>query len=253
MAKKIDLSVVIIARNEEQMIADSLRSALWAREIVVVDSGSSDKTVAIAKKFGAKVIKAPFEKIEFAHWRNLGKEATLGKWLIYLDADERVTPELKDEIIALLSNAGFAAYEIPRRNFYLGQEVHYGGAWPDYVKRLFLKEKLKRWERSLHEDPVFEGSLGRLTSPLIHITHRDLSSMLQKTNKWSEIEADLLYKAGHPPVTWWRVLRIMLGEFIDRGIWRQGLRDGTVGWIEVIFQVFSRCITYIKLWEKQNA
>ena len=114
------------------------------------------------------------------------------------------------------------------------------------------RKKLKRWEGRLHEEPVFEGQLGHLQEPMVHLTHRDLSSMIEKTSSWSKIEAELLDQAGHPPVTWWRILRVMLSEFWERGIKKQGFRDGTVGWIEVIFQMFSRFVTYVRLWESQK-
>jgi hypothetical protein len=151
-----------------------------------------------------------------------------------------------------MGNTKYAAFAIPRRNFYLGKEMHFGGAWPDYVKRLFFKKKLRYWERELHEDPVFEGEMGKLKNPIIHITHRDLSSMVEKTREWSKIEAELLFKARHPPVTWWRILRIMLSEFWQRGVKLQGWRDGTIGWVEIIFQMFSRFVTYGRLWELQQ-
>jgi len=253
--KKMKLSVVIIARNEEKMIGDcleSVRQLADADEIILVDSGSTDKTLQIAKKYGAKVISFPFRKLEFAKWRNAGLKVAKSDWILYLDADERATPELKKEMETVLPGSKYTAYEIPRKNFYLGQEMRYGGAWPDYVKRLFLKKKLKSWEKELHEDPIFEGELGRLRSPFIHLTHRDLSSMVEKTREWSKIEAKLLDEADHPPVTWWRLLRVMLSEFWQRGIKLQGLRDGMVGWIEVIFQMFSRFITYARLWELQS-
>lgn len=251
MAKK-KLSVVIIARNEEEMIGDCLKSVNWADEIIVIDNASTDKTAMIAKKHGARVAKGPAATLRFSRLRNLGLKKATGDWLLYLDADERVTPQLAKEIPQAILGSKFTAYDIPRRNFYLGQEMRYGGAWPDHVKRLFARKKLRRWEKELHEDPVFEGKMGRLKSPLIHLTHRDLSSMVEKTKGWSKIEADLLYQAGHPPVTWWRLLKIMLLEFWQRGIKKQGWRDGTVGWIEIIFQMFSRFITYARLWEKQQ-
>lgn len=250
--KKPKLSVVIIAKNEEVMIKDCLESAKWADEVILVDTGATDNTPQIAQKFGAKVISLPFKKLEFAKWRNAGLKAAQGDWVLYLDADERITPELKKELQTVLADPQYAAYEIPRRNFYLGQEMHYGGAWPDYVKRLFLKKKLKAWEKELHENPIFEDEMGKLKSPFIHLTHRDLSSMVEKTREWSKIEAKLLFEAGHPPVTWWRLLKVMLTEFWQRGIKLQGLKDGVVGWIEVIFQMFSRFITYARLWELQN-
>ena len=244
------LSVIVIAKNEEQMIRDCLASIKWADEIILVDSGSTDKTMEIAKKYSARIISLPTEKLEFAKWRNAGLKEAKGNWVFYLDADERITPELQKEIKESIKY--FTAYEIPRQNFYLGKEMHYGGAWPDYVKRLFLKEKLKRWIGELHEDPVFEGEMGRLKNPIVHIAHRDLSLMVEKTREWSKIEAELLYKTRHPPVTWWRILRIMLSEFWLRGVKLQGWRDGTVGWIEIIFQMFSRFVTYGRLWELQQ-
>jgi len=247
------LSVIVIAKNEEQMIGDCLKSVRQlADEIILVDSGSTDKMVDIAREYGAKIINLPSEKLEFAKWRNAGLKEAKGSWVFYLDADERVTPDLQEEIQFAIEKKEYIAYQIPRRNFYLGKEMHYGGAWPDYVKRLFLKEKLKKWVGELHEDPVFEGEMGRLKNPIVHITHRDLSSMVEKTCQWSKIEAELLYKAGHPPVTWWRILRIMLTEFWLRGVRLQGWRDGTVGWIEIIFQMFSRFVTYGRLWELQK-
>jgi len=255
--KKPKLSIIIITKDEEKMIGDCLESIKWADEIVLVDSGSTDKTVEIAKKYGAKITTFLSKTPNYAEWRNKGLQETKGDWVFYLDADERVTPHLKEEIKSSIINhqPSIIAYAIPRCNFYLGRKMHYGGAWPDYVKRLFKKDKLKGWEGRLHEEPTFsggEGELGHLKEPMIHLTHRDLSSMVEKTRKWSKIEAELLYRAGHPPVTWWRILRIMLTEFWQRGVKLQGWRDGTVGWIEIIFQMFSRFITYARLWEMQN-
>lgn len=246
------LSVIIIARNAEELIGDCLQSVKWADEIIMIDSGSTDKTTEIGKKFGAKVIEVSGKPINFSQWRNQGLKAAKGKWVFYLDSDERVTPGLKKEIKAVIKQGKGNAFAIPRRNFYLGKEVRHGGAWPDYVKRLFKKDKLEKWKGRLHEEPVFEGELGHLKEPMVHLTHRDLSSMVEKTRQWSMIEADLLYQAKHPPVTWWRILRIMLGEFWKRAVRQQGWRDGTVGWIEIVYQMFSRFITYARLWERQQ-
>lgn len=246
------LSVIILAKDEEKVIEDCLESVhQLADEIVLVDTGSTDRTPEIAKKFGAKVISVYRGKLEFSRWRNEGLKTANGEWILYLDADERITPELKREMQKVIRDKQYDAYAIPRRNFYLGKEVRFGGARPDYVKRLFRKDKLQKWKGRLHEEPVYEGELGYLKEPMIHLTHRDLSSMVEKTREWSKIEAELLYEANHPPVTWWRILRIMLGEFYKRGIRLQGWRDGMVGWIEIIFQVFSRFITYARLWEIQ--
>ena len=146
----------------------------------------------------------------------------------------------------------YSAYAIPRRNFYLGREMKFGGARPDFVKRLYKRDKLKGWRGQLHEEPIFKEEMGHLKEPMVHFTHRDLSSMVEKTKDWSKIESKLLFEADHPPVTWWRIFRIMISEFWKRMIVLQGWRDGTIGWIEGVFQVFSRFITYARLWERQN-
>ncbi len=260
----MSLSVVIIARNEEKLIGEAIESAKFADEVLVLDTGSTDKTAAVAKKAGARVIKRPTKGLAFARWRTEAIKEVRGDWIFYLDADERITPELKSEILQIVSHSlshtgcvhsdtpGVSmAYAVPRENYYLGRRVRWGGAWPDYVKRLFWKKALKKWTGRLHEEPVFEGKLTHLRNPIRHYTHRDLTSMVAKTIEWSKLEAEELYRAHHPPVTWWRILRIMLTELWQRGIRKQGFRDGTVGVIEVIFQVFSRFITYARLWEIQ--
>ncbi len=150
------------------------------------------------------------------------------------------------------SSYGLAAYAIPRKNILLGKEMKFGGWSPDYQVRLLRRKNLKGWEGKLHEHPVFQGDLGKLKNPMLHFAHRNLSSMVEKTNQWSKIEAELLYKAGHPPITWWRILKMMLREFWQRGVKLKGWRDGTVGWIEVIFQIFSRFLIYASLWELQQ-
>lgn len=248
------LSAVILARNEEGVIEDCLESVKWADEIILVDSGSTDKTCKIAKEYGAKIVDVAFKGLEFSRWRNLGKEKAIGDWILYVDADERATPLLRTEIEKELERKPqpYTAFSIPRRNFFLGREMRYGGAWPDYVKRLFLKKKLNRWERKLHEDPIFEGKMGKLENPLVHITHRDLTSMLTKTIAWTEIEAELLYRAKHPPVVWWRFFRMMATKFFERIVKLGGWRDGTEGWINAIFETFNTFIIYARLWERQQ-
>jgi len=262
---KTRLGVVIIAKNEEKLIAAAIKSVRFASEVVVIDTGSIDRTINIAEELGARVVKKPAKDLAFAQWRTMAIKEVESDWILYLDADERITPELGREIGQIIKRAesgqldfsgaeGTTAYAIPRENYYLGQRVRYGGSWPDYVKRLFYKQALKKWTGRLHEEPVFKGKMGHLENPMRHYTHRDITSMVEKTTKWSVLEAEELfnnYPGGHPPMTWWRFFRIMLTEFWNRGIKKQGLRDGTTGVVEVIFQMFSRFITYARLWEMQ--
>ena len=234
------LSVAIIARNEEELIAEAIKSAKFSDEIVVyLSPQTTDQTEEIARKLGAKIITQKGES--FDQWRtNLIKE-TRGEWLFYLDADERFTPKGGAEIRKIVNKGSkeFSAYATPRANYYLGKRVKHGGSWPDYVERLFFKEDLKKWENKLHERPIYKGKLGYLKNPIKHLTHRDLASMVKKTIKWGKIEADLLFKANHPPVVAWRIFRMMLTKFWERVIKQGAWKDGTVGWINSIFETFN--------------
>jgi glycosyltransferase involved in cell wall biosynthesis len=249
--KKIKISAAIIAKDEEKMIEDCLKSLAWVDEIVLIDSGSTDRTCDIADKYTAKIIKV--KGGNYSDWRNEGLVNARGEWILYVDADERITPLLRKEIESLITNqqSEFNAYAIPRRNVILGKEMKHGGWWPDYVKRLYKKDKLEKWSGELHEEPVFTGNLDHLKNPMIHIKHSDLSQMVEKTNKWSEVEARLLYEANHPKMVWWRFIRIILTELWLRLIKLKGILDGVEGIIYSFYQAWSKFITYAKLWELQ--
>lgn len=248
---KVSLTVIIPARNEEKMLVGCLKSVKWADEIIVVNNGSDDKTALLARSLGAKLIYCKRNGINYSKPRNLGAKEASGEWLLYVDADERSTPSLKREIEKAIKNPAFAAYTIPRQNIFLGHPMRHGGWWPDRVMRLIKKSQLEGWFGNLHEQPEIVGKIGAFENPLTHLTHRSLSEMLKKTNEWSALEAELLFKAHHPKMTWWRFLAVAGREFWYRGIVKLGFLDGTVGVIEIIYQMFSRMITYAKLWELQ--
>lgn len=246
------LTILIIAKNEEAYIGDCLKSARWADEVVLMDTGSTDKTIEIAKRMKVKILSNKFSGgLQFAKWRMEALSCAKSKWVLYLDADERITPELKDEINLVTKSSKCVAYSIPRRNFLLGKELHHGGWWPDYVKRLFLKESLKGWKGSLHEEPIINGHMGYLSSPMIHLQPETIEPMFQKTIVWSRLEAKLLFDSNHPQVAWWRVIRMGVTTLFDRLIKKQGFRDGVEGVIESFFQAFHYMIVYIQLWEMQ--
>ena len=245
MNQKNTCSAIIIAKNEEARIAVCIEHVRFANEIIVVDNGSTDTTAHIATSLHATVITKSGK--DFSALRAIGAKQATGDWLLYIDADELVTSELQHEIIEKVANGTAAAYFITRENYYLGHR------WPtkDKMIRLIKKSALVSWKGSLHEHAEIVGSVETLRKSLIHQTHRTLSEMVEKTNEWSEIEANLRFVSGHPIMVWWRFIRIMLTAFND-SFWRQqGWRAGTVGWIESIYQAFSMFITYAKLWEKQ--
>jgi len=244
-----DISAIVIVKNGQEQIADCLDSLSFCDEIIVVDGASQDKTVEIAEKKKAKVFE--HEMQDFSESRNFGLEKAEGKWVLYVDVDERITSELATNIkrkIVTDINSGISAYKILRKNYYLGENP-----WPyiEKLERLFKKDKLKGWQGKLHESPIIEGEVGELEGFLLHYTHRDLTSMVKKTLEWSKIEAELRFQ-NHPKMAWWRFPRVMITAFLNSYIKQGGYKVGTVGLIESVYQSFSMFITYARLWEMQK-
>ncbi len=251
--KSKKISAIILTKNEEEIIQDCLESVKWADEVIIVDDHSNDQTLKIARDRGVEKIILAEGETSFSERRNLGAKKAQGDWLLYVDADERVTPILKKEIEKVIENeTKESAFAIPRRNIRLTKELRFGGWWPDYVLRLMRKDKLQGWQGDLHEQPEINGGVGYLKEALVHFSHRgSFEHKLQNTIAWSKIEAQKLYEAHHPPMNIARFLTAMWREFYQRMIKYQAFRDGTEGIIEAIYQIFSVFITYARLWELQ--
>ncbi len=242
------ISAIILAKNEEQVIADCIDSVSFCDQIIVVNNNSTDRTLEIAKRTKAEVITC--DDTDFSILRNKGLEKAKNEWVLYVDADERISKELAHEIEQKTKvYIDINYYLLPRKNFYLGNHP-----WPkiEYMPRLFKKVALKGWMGKLHESPQVSGRQDVCVHFLLHFTHRNLSEMLEKTIIWSEIEAALRYKANHPRVTWWRFPRVMIPTFFTYYVSQKGYKAGTVGLIESIYQSFSIFITYARLWEMQQ-
>lgn len=250
-AGTVSTSAIVIAKNAEAKIENCLKSLLWCGEIIVVDTGSEDKTIEIARKYNCKV----FDQSggSYSLWRNVGIKEAKGEYLVYLDTDEEIDEKLQNEMKENISNwpSTVGCFAAPRKNIILGKWLKHGGWYPDYVIRLFKKDRLIKWKNDLHEQPEFEGELKYLKNPMIHHKEKTLSEMLVKTNKWSEIEAKLMLEADHPPMTIVRFLSAMFREFWYRFIRNLAFLDGGEGVIMGIYQVYSRFISYAKLWEMQ--
>jgi len=254
---KIDnLTIICIAGNEEKNIVDCFKSANFAKDMVMVAANSHDMTKSLAKKNfpNLKIIEIDDEYGKhFAKWRNLGLTNSSTDWIFYIDADERITPSLKNEILSIISQpVTHTCYAVPRANYFLGQRVRHGGTYPDYVRRLFYRPSLKKWTGILHEQPEFSGTQGYLKQDLLHFTHTDLTSMLIKSISWTQAEAQALYDSGHPPVVWWRFIRMIITKLWERLFTQKMFLDGTVGWISAIFEAFDTFIIYSRLWELQQ-
>jgi glycosyltransferase involved in cell wall biosynthesis len=243
------LTGIVIAKNEEEMIGECLDSLAFCDQILVVDNASSDGTKEIAKQKGAKVISTKINN--FSELRNLGLAKARSEYVLYIDADERVTDALYNEILSIVykNDKTISAYRIPRKNYYFGNHP-----WPyiEKLERLFRKKSLKGWVGELHETPQVIGEVGELKSPILHYTHRNLEEMVNKTNVWSDVEARLRFEQHHPKMTWWRFPRVMFTAFWDSFVKQKGFQVGTIGLLESVYQTYSMFITYAKLWELQE-
>lgn len=244
------LSALILAKNEELLIGDCLRQLDFVDEIIVLDQNSTDKTEKIAKKYATKVLNTL--DVGFDTNRNILRSEAIGEWLLYVDCDERLSNNLKDEILTLITKNEFSAYYFPRKNYVLGKWLKHGGWWPDYVPKLFKKENLTNWQGAVHESPQVEGKFGYVKNPIEHFTASSISKMLSKTIKWAKIEADLRYKANQSSVTVLKIAKTILFEFTNRYFIKFGILDGIVGLVEAIFQALHQAAVLIYLWELQN-
>lgn len=244
------ISVVIITKNAVSKIKTALESVGWADEVLVLDGGSTDKTVQIAKRHGARVGRQTGKN--YSEWRNQGVKEAKSDWVFFVDYDEVVSSALAREVQQVVQTSQRCAYAMPRRNIVFGKELKHGGWYPDYVLRLIKKAAFVRYEGELHEQPKVEGEVGHLKNALVHYKEDNLSDMVAKTNAWSEVEARLLYKAGHPQMTWWRFISVVVRELWDRFVIKLGFLDGPEGIIYCAYQGYSRFLTYAKLWEMQQ-
>lgn len=247
---KKTLSAIIIAKNEALMLEACLKTLSWCDEIILIDSGSTDQTQSIAKKYQAKIVE--FTHHSFAKLREKGAQSATKDYLFYVDADERVTHQLAKEILTVLEKTEAKVLKIKRQNICYGQALTLGGWEKDFVTRIFAKDSLKGWQGEIHESPIFSQEVTTLNSSLIHLTHRSTEDNLLKSAAWTKKEAQLLYEAGIKPVTFLTLLRKGVMEFIRRAIFQKGYQDGLVGLIEALVQGINRIFVYIQVWELQQ-
>lgn len=243
----MSLSALVLSKNEEEVIENCLKSLSFADEIIILDKGSTDKTLKITKKYTDKIYTTKEENYDKN--RNLLSDKAKGDWLLYLDPDERLTEESIEEIKSKKEDVSI--YFFPRKNFILGKWLKHGGWWPDYVPRLIKKDNLIKWQGKVHESPKYEGKVAYFEKPIIHLTARSLNKMLSKSIKWGKVEATLYYQAKASKVTIFKVLKSSTAEFIRRYFIKLGILDGTHGLIEAIYQSLHLAIVLVYLWEIQ--
>ncbi len=246
------INVLIQTHNEEEKIEECVMSAkLLTSEITVVDMESTDRTRNIAEKNGATVVTFPY-----SHYvepgRIFGIQQIKSDWVFILDADERMTKELADEIKETIGATSYTYFKVPRKNIFGGVKwLEHGGWWPDSQMRLIRLSAFQSWPKEIHSTPVISGEMGYLKKAFLHHFHGDLEQMVRKTLIFEDIEAELLYKADKP-VSVPTFFRKYFGELFRRLVKGVGFLDGTIGIIECIYQAFSKTITYLLLYEKKN-
>jgi len=248
--QKPTLSVAIITLNEEQNIGRTLASVAWADEIVVVDSGSTDRTVAICREYTDKVVHQDW--LGFARQKNLAISRTTGDWVLSLDADEPVEPELADEIRGILTSPdALDGYRIPRKTFFLGKQVRHGGWYPDRNLRLFKKGKGSFEERAVHEAIKVQGTVGNTRHALLHYAYPGLASYMSSINKYSTLAVTVMAEKGISrfKVGVINILFRPIGTFVIRYFLRLGFLDGKHGLILNLFHSYYVFAKYAKAWE----
>ena len=250
MSKQQSISALIIAKNEEKMIENCINTLGWCDEVIVIDDGSLDSTRDIAENLGAHVIS--FKHDSFSRLREEALKRAKSAWVLYIDADERVTPTLAKEIQVLIETSESSVLRVQRNNIYFGKKLVGGGWQDDWVERVFKKDSLQGWFGDVHESPKYSGQVLDLKTQLTHFTHRDTVSGLIKTASWTPVEALALFKAGTSPVTFFTLLRKGFMEFFRRAILKGGYKDGMEGIVESIIQGINRVLVYIQVWELQQ-
>jgi len=240
------ISTYMITYNNERTVERALASVKWADEIVVMDSFSTDRTVEICRGFTDKVFQRRWpgyrEQYQYA------ADLTTRDWIMFVDADEEIPPELAEEIQRELDGgATLDGYIIYRHTYYLGRWIRYGGWYPDCEIRLYRRDKGK-WEGGLHAKVAGDGEVGPLRNQYLHYTYRDISDQIQTIDKYSQIAAEDLFRGGeefsllkllfHPPF-----------RFIKEYFLKSGFRDGLPGLIIAVSTMFYVFTKYAKLWE----
>jgi glycosyltransferase involved in cell wall biosynthesis len=255
---RLTLSVAIITMNEEANLARTLASVQFADEVIVLDSGSTDRTLEIARSFDAKIY---FEQWKgFASQKNSAIEKCVGTWILSLDADEELTFQLQQEIRHLLAhNPSADAYMIKRRNLFLNRWMRYGGYYPDPKLRLFRRHSAnfappaRFTERPVHETIAFEGNLETLNNDLVHHAYPTIESYIEHMDRYSTLGAQIVVAKGKTSRSWfgfyYNILVIPFFTFFWNYIFRLGFLDGREGFLLHFYHSTYTSWKYSKAWQ----
>lgn len=241
----IGITAAVIVRDEERHLPKCLATIQWADELIVLDALSQDRTVEIARQYTDRVFQRQFTN--FSEQRNEAIAMARGEWILFVDADERVTPELADEIRGSTMKSEYAGYWIPRRNYILGKWIRHAGWWPDEQLRLFRRQRAHYDpEREVHESVILDGPSGHLLAPLIHYNYDRLGQLFAKQDQYATHEARNLKRSGIKARPHHFILQ-PLREFIRRFVTLQGYRDGAHGFLLSLILAIYTAVAYRRL------
>ena len=246
------LSVTVIAKNEADRMGRLLPSVAFADEVVVIDSGSTDDTVEICRQAGATVLYHDW--MGYARQKQLALETARGSWVLCLDADEAVSPEAQQEILAAVKNSPehVVAYSLPRLSRYLNRWIRHGGWYPDRKVRLVRRGHGKWVGDGIHEKLEVSGAVMELRNPLLHYVYRDISDQIATINRFSSVAAD----AANGPASGWYVIAGVfhaIGKFLECAVWKLGILDGIPGLVIAMNSAFYVFVRHAKCWERSIA
>jgi len=251
--EKIDVSVLVLAKNEEESIVRCISSARFCREIIVVDSGSVDRTREVARKHGATVIETVWPG-DYSVQRNRADSFAKSGWVFHLDADEWVDPGLAEEITLFFHSRmheKYGAARIPRKEIIFGKWIRHGGWYPQYKLRLYRKES-GSWKGRVHERFEAMGEVATFSSPIVHDSYKTIHLFLEKFNRYSTIDAEEEFAEGRR----FSIVRMFFApaeRFFGRYVRHQGFRDGFHGFALASLIALNYFLRYLKLWEKHDS
>lgn len=246
------ISIVVSAYNEEKNIKDCLRSVKdLADEIIVVDNSSFDKTASIAKEYTKRVYSQVNDPGKIDLQKNFGFSKATGDWILSLDADERVTEDLAQEIKSAVESDSFNGYWVSRKNMIFGKWIKSDMWWPDYQLKLFKKGKGKFEKNTVHKALHVEGETAKLDNFLIHNNYTSVSQFILRLNAYTDIEAENLSRDGYS-FNALDALRFPIDDFVKTFFLQGGYRDGLHGLVLSLLQAFYMEVVFAKLWEKRD-
>ncbi len=242
---KATLSVILITKNEAANIRDCLQSVLWADEIIVVDSGSTDGTPEIAQQMGAHVY-VHEDWPGFGAQKNRALSYASKDWIFSLDADERVTPDLRAELEQAMQEGTAEGYFCPRLSQFCGKFIHHSGWHPDYVLRLFKRGCARFSDSLVHESVLLQGHTRKLKNPLLHYSYLSMDDVTRKVNSYSDAAAQQMFNAGKR-AGWSKAVGSASWAFVRTYLLRLGILDGGAGWHIALMNARTTYLKYRKL------